>query len=114
MAAVTQAQIDTVAARGNYTLNVNPRQIIATNVGLDGFVGGGNYWVGASAHELDLVLSALPTYPYAQVTMDVGQYYENFVPMTVEDITRLRAAFFALYGLGKPNWYKPPYSGLPH
>ncbi len=106
---VPQDTIDLIAKKGTYVLNINPRQLLLNNIGIDGFEGGGNLWVGQSASNLDDVLVHLDGYyPRATIALDTGSYFEHWTPMSVEDVRRLRNAFFALYGPGKPNWYPPP------
>lgn len=106
--AVAQSILETVAGRGNYVFNVNPRQVMINDVGIDGYTGGGNLRVGDSAANLDRLIFQLGQLPRARFELDVGQFYEQWVPCTLDDVRRLRACFFALYGLGKPNWYGPP------
>ncbi len=106
--AVEQSILETVAKRGNYVINVNPRQVLINKVGIDGYSGGGNLRVGDSAANLDRLINQLEQLPRARFELDTGTFYEHWTPMTLADVRRLRAAFFALYGLGKPNWYGPP------
>ncbi len=108
VAPIPQNLIDYVAQKGTYVVNINPRQILINNVGIDGYEGGGNLWVGESAADLDKMLVSLATYPYAKLELDTGSFYEHWSPASVSDIRRLRDAFFALYGIGKQNWYPPP------
>ena len=106
--AVAQSVLETVAQRGNYVFNVNPRQVMINNVGIDGYLGGGNLRVGDSASNLDRLIRQLEQLPRARFELDTGTYYEQWTPCTLDDVRRLRQCFFALYGLGKPNWYGPP------
>lgn len=106
--AVDQSTLETIAKRGNYVINVNPRQVLINNVGLEGYLGGGNLRVGDSAANLDRLIYQLEQLPRAKFELDTGTFYEHWTPMTLADVRSLRAAFFALYGLGKPNWYGPP------
>lgn len=106
--AVAQSILETVAKQGNYVFNVNPRQVVINNVGIDGYLGGGNLRVGDSAANLDRLIWQLEQLPRARFELDTGTFYEQWTPVTLDDVRRLRTAFFELYGLGKPNWYGPP------
>lgn len=108
--AVAQSVLETVAGRGNYVFNVNPRQVRINNVGIDSYLGGGNLRVGDSAANLDRLIYQLERLPRAKFELDTGAFYEHWVPCTLDDVRRLRTCFFNLYGLGKPNWYPPPAS----
>lgn len=107
LARVPQDALDYVAAKGTYVLDINPREILINGIGIDGFVGGGNFWVGCSAADLDDVLVWLSTWPKATIALDVGTFSDSWLSLTVADVIDLRAAFFARYGTGKPDWYGP-------
>lgn len=107
-----------MARRGFYSIDVNPRQLLLNNIGYDGFFGGGNLWQGSSAAELDDLLRFLAsvTWPQPNSTLMGPQIQfdtssvdsAHWVNASVSDVQNLRAAFFALYGLGKPNFYGAP------
>ncbi len=116
---IPQATIDTIAKRANYSIDINPRQMLLDNIGLDLFSGGGNVWAGDSARDLDDVLRHLASFQWGQpnatlkgpaILVDTGVYECQWTRATVSDVQRLRAAFFRLYGLNKPNYYGPPYN----
>ncbi len=116
---IPQETIDTLARRAYVMIDMNPRQLLWNDLGMDDFYGGGNVWPIESARSLDVMLSSIASYQFGQpnatlngptIFMDTGADEGQWTPCTVEDVRRLRDAFFALYGLGKPNYYGPPYS----
>lgn len=109
---VPQAMLHNVAAKGSYVLDINPREVLINGVGMEGYVGGGNFWPGESAADLDDVLLRLSAWPRATIALETGTYYEQWTPMTVADVQRLRTTFFAMYGLRKPDYYKQEFAPL--
>lgn len=112
------ATLQAIAQRGVYSIDVNPRQLLINNIGYDGFYGGGNVRQGSSAAELDDLLVLLASYVWPQphstlagpqIQLDTSDNDSTrWVNATVADVQNLRAAFFSLYGLGKPRVYGDP------
>lgn len=123
---IPQAELERIAHMATYSIDVNPKQVLSNNVGLNLYVGGDNVWSGESAAELDNLIAHLRTYfPGTAATqrfstqcgpviyIDIGSYEGRWMLASIDDVIRLREAFFALYGLNKQNWYQPPLSPPP-
>jgi hypothetical protein len=125
---ITQAIIDRIADSATFRLDINPRQVLANNLGVNTYEGGGNIEFGESADDLDRIIrnisfftsgaqpttdhSAFDSYAGPDVRLDIGVFQGDYVPATITDIQNLRAAFFARYGLLKKNSFPGPPQGI--
>lgn len=114
---LSQESIDYIAQKAYYVIDINPKQVLPNNIGLDTFYGGGNLWAGESAKELDDVINFIAnyytrpafrtTFCAPEILIDTGVFVPNWIKSSVDDVRRLRDAFFIRYGLNKPNVYGP-------